>query len=128
VHVVVAHGAVVGRLRLIVGRRGQRVAHGVLRGRRRHHGRGRARRRAHRVRRRARCCNTHLVTPLTRAHPAPPRPRPGAAGSRRMRADPAGSGQDSNVTRLLELDAAKQSTHHHMAVTSATIQIINLYA
>lgn len=55
VHVVVAHGAVVAGLRLVVARRRQRVAHGVLRRRRRHHRRGRARRRAHRVRRRA-CC------------------------------------------------------------------------
>lgn len=59
VHGIVAHGAVVAGLRLIVARRRQRVAHGVLRGRRRHHGRGRARRRAHRVRRRA-CSGSFL--------------------------------------------------------------------
>lgn len=55
-HGVVAHGAVVAGLRLVVARRGQRVAHGVLRRRRRHHRRGRAGRRAHRVRRRACSC------------------------------------------------------------------------
>lgn len=68
VHGVVAHGAVVGGLRLVVGRRRQRVAHGVLRWRGRHHGRGRARSRAHRVRRRACCCVTqswsYVLLPL----------------------------------------------------------------